>query len=36
VRKLEAGQALLAQGTQLSTWRYWRPDYSSKSGCDEG
>jgi len=35
VRKLEAGQALLVQGTQLSTWRYWHPDYSSKSGFDE-
>ena len=35
VRKLEAGQALFVQGRQLSTWRYWRPDYSSKFAFDE-
>jgi asparagine synthase (glutamine-hydrolysing) len=30
VRKLEPGHALRVEGGQLTTWEYWRPDYSAK------
>ena len=30
VRKLEPGHALRVEGGTLTTWEYWRPDYSAK------
>ena len=35
VRKLEPGHAMLVEGTKLSAWRYWRPDYATKLRFDE-
>lgn len=35
VRKLEPAHALSVEGGKLSTWRYWRPDYSDKLRLDE-
>lgn len=35
VRKLLPGHAMLLQGGELKSWRYWLPDYSHKLQLDE-